>query len=155
MPEDRYDDHFRSYALSTTMGGSNSIFSESWEKHMIGRIDRIPEPATMFTFVEEDGSFADSWIMRQKGPEDAEQRTWWFRDDVAWNDSEQEVWHLNEGQSFGFADGHVEYWQWQNIHQDHGEYGYWHMYDLVNEDLHKVVRGHSPHFGMPPPLPTP
>ncbi len=145
----------RSYAISTTMGGNNGIFNEPWEKHMVGRLDMVPNPGSMFVFVEEDGSFADSWIMHQKGPQIADQRTWWFRDDVAWNDEGGFVWHLNTGQSFSFADGHAEYWAWQNIQEDHGANGYWHMYDLVNEDLHKVIRGHSPHFGKAPPLPTP
>ncbi len=74
-PEDPGDtQQLRSYAISTTMGGNNGIFLDPWEKHMIGRLDLIPQPGSMFVFVEEDGSFADSWIMYQKGPQIADQR---------------------------------------------------------------------------------
>ena len=93
-PSDR-SYHVRTYSLSDALGGG-------WpECNPVYRLDDVLIPADTLVFGEENdprGSNWSSWVLFASGD-------LWLDWVVAWHD---------DGSNFSFADGHAEYWVWED-----------------------------------------
>ena len=139
-------DEFTTYAVPDSMNGWPG---HTWVKQepdlRITRRVSIKSPATRIVFLDEGRLSTNSWTIWY------DQEKWW----------DQITARHGDGTNFGFADGHSEYWKWEDprtieiakmdIDQwqgsaRHGNLGY----QPGNKDLHKVQKGAWGKLGYTP-----
>ena len=120
-------DHYRTYSMSDALGASPNI--EAGIPDPAQRIDDIPNPAAAMVFIEEDdprGSNWNSWIIYLN-------RDQWVDYVIGWHDG---------GSDLSFADGHCEYWHWEDERTlQITNFGEW---SPDNEDLHRLQEAMKP-----------
>lgn len=124
------------YAIVDSMNGFDAIPGS--EGHIIKKKSKIRQPGRRVVFLDEGKTSTESWTVYR----DREQ--WW--DDPT-------VRH-GMGTNFGFADGHIEYWKWQDMRTVRiaRHEGAWHGLKSAtgNPDLYRVQRGVWRRLGYEP-----
>jgi prepilin-type N-terminal cleavage/methylation domain-containing protein len=87
----------RSYSLSCFMNGPQSD-ADDWNVKPLHQTGQIQKPSTTLTFLDEDNSTIDDGHFLYSATINN-----WFN---------VPAWRHNHGDTFAFADGHVEYWKW-------------------------------------------
>ena len=98
MIQDTSTPMLRSYSLSCFMGGPQSD-TDDWNIKTLHRTSQIQKPSTTLTLLDEDDSTIDDGHFLYSATINN-----WFN---------VPAWRHNHGDTFAFADGHVEYWKWK------------------------------------------
>ena len=131
------------YSIPDCMNGYDEM--PGTEKLMITKRIAIKRPATRIVFLDEGRLSSNSWTVHY------EEEKWW----------DQITTRHGDGTDFGFADGHSEYWKWDDprtIEVAEMDFAQWQgagrnsslASQPGNKDLHKVQKGAWGKLGYAP-----
>jgi len=134
---------FVTYAITDAMNGYAGI--PGTKDLMVYRRMQITRADERIVFLDEGRLSPNSWTLWY------DQERWW----------DQITARHGDGTTFGFADGHGEYWKWKDprtLDVAKADYTYWQntgrngaeSFSYGNEDLHRVQRGVWTKLGYAP-----